>query len=73
MPNEFSDLLNDVDAEFAGISVGDKRLNARVRSVAARIAIAPAESFPQLVASEAECEALYRRARGRARAHARGA
>jgi len=60
MPNEFSDLLNDVDAEFAGISVGDKRLNARVRSVAARIAIAPAESFPQLVASEAECEALYR-------------
>lgn len=60
MPNEFSELLDDVDAEFAGVDVGDKRLNSRVRLVAARVGAAPGESFPKLMASDAECEALYR-------------
>lgn len=60
MPNEFSEILGDIDEEFAGVDLGDKRRNTRVREIAARVAASPGESFPRLVASVAEREALYR-------------
>ena len=60
MANEISEYLGDIDDEFAGVDLGDKRRDARVRQVAGRIAASPAQSFPKLVGSVAEREALYR-------------
>lgn len=42
------------------MDLGDKRLDERLSDVAMRIAQAPAESFPKMVASESEREGLYR-------------
>lgn len=52
--------LSEIDVEFEAIDLGDKRRNARLRELAARISASPAESFPRLVTSIAEREALYR-------------
>lgn len=60
MPHEISEYLADIDEEFATVDLGDRRRNARVRSIAARVAASPERSFPKLVTSEAEREALYR-------------
>lgn len=60
MPNEISEYLGEIDEEFAAVDLGDRRRNARVRSIAARVAASPDTTFPKLVASEAEREALYR-------------
>lgn len=60
MPNEFSEYLGEVGDEFANVDLGDKRRNARLRSIVERVAASPTESFPDLVASTAEREALYR-------------
>lgn len=46
--------------EFEAVDLGDKRLDARLVGVATRIAAAPSESFPKMVASEGEREGLYR-------------
>jgi len=46
--------------EFDGIDLGDKRRNARLVRVASRVAVSPGESFPRLMSSVAEREALYR-------------
>lgn len=60
MANEISEYLGDIDDEFAGVDLGDKRRDARLRRIATRIAASPAQSFPKLVGSVAEREALYR-------------
>jgi hypothetical protein len=60
MTKACAEYLGDIDAEFAEVELGDKRRNDRVRELAGRIAATPAESFPRLVASVAEREALYR-------------
>lgn len=49
-----------VVAEFAGVSLGDARLAARVRRIAALAAADPDESFPDQMGSVADREALYR-------------
>ena len=60
MPDEFSEYLGEIDAEFQGVDLGDRRRNARLRQVAGRVAASPSESFPKVMASVAEREALYR-------------
>ena len=50
----------EVAAEFAGVSLGDARLDARVRRIAALAAADPDESFPDQMGSVADREALYR-------------
>ncbi|HVH42747.1 MAG TPA: IS4 family transposase [Labilithrix sp.] len=49
-----------VNRELAGVSLGDRRLDARAHAIAARLAVAPDESFPEQMADEAGLEALYR-------------
>lgn len=60
MPDEISEFLGEVDAEFAGVDLGDARREARLRQIVQRVAARPDESFPRLVSSIAEREALYR-------------
>lgn len=52
--------VSELEAEFATLSLCDARLNERARRIVSRIAVAPEESFPKQMASEAEREALYR-------------
>jgi hypothetical protein len=47
-------------AEFAGESLGDARLDARLRRIVARAAADPGLSFPEQMATVADREALYR-------------
>jgi hypothetical protein len=49
-----------VQDEFQNTRLGDKRLERRVLEILPRIAAAPADSFPEQMASVAEREALYR-------------
>lgn len=46
--------------ELEGVLLGDRRLQARASEIAARLAVAPDESFPEQMANEAELEGLYR-------------
>ena len=46
--------------EFDGVSLGDKRLDVRARSIVEAIAASPSDSFPQQEGTIAGREALYR-------------
>jgi hypothetical protein len=52
--------LEDIQKEFEGVDLGDARRDARLLSVASRVAASPGTSFPKLVRSIAEREGLYR-------------
>src|SRR5688572_5455923 len=52
--------VEDIRKEFAGVDLGDARLNARLLKVVQRVAASPADSFPKVSASDSELEALYR-------------
>lgn len=52
--------IGDVLAEFDGDSLGDARLDERLRRIAALAAADPGQSFPDQMASVADREALYR-------------
>jgi hypothetical protein len=49
-----------VREELDGLSLGDRRIDARALEIAARLAAAPDDSFPEQMASDAELEGLYR-------------
>src|SRR5450432_1834694 len=49
-----------VGRELEGLSLGDQRIDARAVEIASRLAVAPDDSFPEQMSSEAELEALYR-------------
>jgi hypothetical protein len=55
-PSEMVDIL----AEFDGESLGDARLNERLRRIVTLAAADPSESFPDQMESVADREALYR-------------
>ena len=59
MPESTCD-VSDTMAEFAGASLGDARLDERLRRIVALAAVDPAESFPDEMATVADREALYR-------------
>src|SRR6266545_2252616 len=46
--------------EFEGVRLGDVRLDRRLHRVAALLSVAPGNSFPEQMKSEADQEALYR-------------
>lgn len=46
--------------EFKTVQLGDARLHERLRAVVARLSIAPGESFPDSLKTEAELEGFYR-------------
>jgi hypothetical protein len=48
------------EQEFSGVSLGDKRLEDRLATIAALMGLAPDESFPEQMDSDADQEALYR-------------
>lgn len=50
----------NIRREFEGAPLGDRRLEARLVSLAERIRAAPDQSFPDIAATEAELTALYR-------------
>jgi len=52
--------VGDMLAEFAGDSLGDARLDERLRRIVALAAADPSVSFPEQMASVADREALYR-------------
>jgi len=52
--------VGDVLAEFDGVSLGDARLDDRLRRIVALAATDPSRSFPEQMASVADREALYR-------------
>ena len=47
-------------AEFDGVSLGDERLDGRLRQIVAMASNAPSESFPEQMQTVADREALYR-------------
>ena len=46
--------------EFEGVGLGDVRLDRRLQRILMQLAVAPGESFPEQMESEADQEALYR-------------
>lgn len=52
--------VSDLLAEFDGDSLGDGRLDQRLRRIVSLAASEPADSFPEQMASVADREALYR-------------
>jgi transposase-like protein/DDE family transposase len=46
--------------EFDGVRLGDARLDRRLHRVLAQLSVAPGDSFPEQMKSEADQEALYR-------------
>src|SRR5687767_5887089 len=54
------EISKNVSQEFEGVSLADARLTRRLGKVVERLSSSPAKGFPQLVASDAELEALYR-------------
>lgn len=50
----------DLVREFEGVDLGDARLTARTLSIVARLQEAPADSFPDQMADDAELEGTYR-------------
>lgn len=57
-PNEIA--MNEVAAEFMGDSLGDARLDERLKRIVSLAATDPGDSFPEQMASVADREALYR-------------
>lgn len=53
-------LIDGFEQEFAGISLGDARLDKRLLAIAERLGTVPDASFPDQMASVSEREALYR-------------
>jgi hypothetical protein len=51
---------NEVQGEFAGVEFEDQRLAKRLTKVVEAVSAAPSKGFPQITASSAELEALYR-------------
>jgi Transposase DNA-binding/Transposase DDE domain len=49
-----------IEAEFEGLSLGDKRRERRALSLVRRAAVAPSSSFPVLLPESAELEGAYR-------------
>lgn len=52
--------LDQICAEFEGVSLGDERLNRRLLNVATLVAAEPAASFPVASGNDANLEATYR-------------
>jgi hypothetical protein len=52
--------VSEMIAEFDGASLGDTRLDERLRRIVSLAAVDPAESFPDQMATVADREALYR-------------
>lgn len=52
--------VDEVAAEFEGDSLGDARLDERLRRIVSLAATEPGDSFPEQMASVADREALYR-------------
>ncbi|MDP9036352.1 MAG: hypothetical protein M3O50_16245 [Myxococcota bacterium] len=52
--------VEEMTAEFDGASLGDARLNDRLRRIVAMASVAPSDSFPDQMESVADREALYR-------------
>lgn len=57
---EVSASMSSVVREFETMQLGDARLHERVRAIVARLSIAPGESFPDALKTEAELEGFYR-------------
>jgi hypothetical protein len=57
-PNEIA--MDEVAAEFVGDSLGDARLDERLRRIVSLAATDPGDSFPEQMTSVADREALYR-------------
>lgn len=57
-PNEIA--MREVTAEFVGDSLGDARLDERLRRIVSLTASDPGDSFPEQMESIADREALYR-------------
>jgi hypothetical protein len=55
-----SELLGDIRQEFRGAVLGDGRLSKRLERIVERVSVAPADSIPTLLPSDAEREAFYR-------------
>jgi hypothetical protein len=53
-------MIAGFEEEFAGVSLGDARLDKRLAAIAERLGAVPDDSFPDQMASVAEREALYR-------------
>jgi hypothetical protein len=58
--NDAVDRKEAVVDELAAIELGDSRLNFRARSVSGQLAMNPALSFPEALATEADLEGFYR-------------
>lgn len=52
--------VEEMTAEFDGASLGDARLDDRLRRIVAMASVAPSDSFPDQMESVADREALYR-------------
>ncbi|MGH9200110.1 MAG: IS4/Tn5 family transposase DNA-binding protein [Vicinamibacterales bacterium] len=59
MPESTRD-VSEMIAEFDGASLGDARLDERLRRIVALAVVDPTESFPDQMATVADREALYR-------------
>lgn len=53
-------LVDCISEEFSGVSLGDERLDRRLRQLASAAATAPAASFPVMAQGDAALEATYR-------------
>lgn len=53
-------VADEVSKEFAAVALGDERLNERLKRIVALVAAAPDDSFPELMQTVADREALYR-------------
>lgn len=53
-------MITDIGMEFRGALLGDERRSARLERIGARLALDPSGSFPEVMASEGQLEALYR-------------
>jgi hypothetical protein len=52
--------IDEIATEFEGISLGDARLDERLKRIATMASVAPDDSFPGQMVSVADREALYR-------------
>lgn len=52
--------LKGLEQEFAGLSLGDTRLERRALAIVTQAALAPAESFPEMLPKAGELEGAYR-------------
>jgi transposase-like protein/DDE family transposase len=50
----------ELEAEYEGAELGDKRLNGRLVKVAKTVATSPAASFPKVASDDADLEGTYR-------------